>query len=73
MTRYEPSFSRDEDEDEDDDPNDPSHRDYDLSESAPYASYEEQTRPWFTRRWVLLIVAVLIIASLLLPYLDDLF
>ena len=62
---------------EEDDPNDPRHPDHDLSESAPYLvegepfkySYESYRGPWFTRRWVMLIFAVLIIVGLVLPFL----
>ena len=61
---------------EEDDPNDPRHPDHDLSESAPYLvdgepykySYEGYRGPWFTRRWVMLIFAVVIILGLLLPF-----
>jgi hypothetical protein len=53
---------------EDDDPNDPSHPDYDLSESAPYDFDRPYEKPWFLRRWFLLTVALLIVFSLLLPY-----
>ena len=55
--------------DDDDDPGDPSHRDHDLSTSAnyDYDSWEDE-KPWYLRRWLLLIVAVVIVVSLLLPY-----
>jgi hypothetical protein len=60
-------------EDEDlDDPNDPAHPDWDLSESAPYFVDEPLAKPWFTRRWVLLIVGAVVISSLLLPVLTRL-
>ena len=55
--------------DEDDDPNDPSHPDYDLSNSAPYDFDEPYEKPWFLRRWVLLLVSVIVLVGLLLPYL----
>jgi hypothetical protein len=64
-----------EDEYDDDDPNNPSHRDYDLSESAPYEfdSWTSGDRPWFLRRWVLLTVSLLVVLSLvfslILPHL----
>jgi hypothetical protein len=55
-----------EDEYDDDDPNNPSHRDYDLSESAPYEfdSWTSGDRPWFLRRWVLLAVSGILLMSL---------
>jgi hypothetical protein len=62
-----------EDEYEDDDPNDPRHRDHDLSTSADYGfdSWQDD-KPWFLRRWVLLLVSGLLIFSLvlglILPY-----
>jgi hypothetical protein len=52
----------------DDDPNDPSHPDFDLSESAPYDFDEPYQKPWFLRRWVLLLVSLIVVVSLLLPY-----
>jgi hypothetical protein len=57
------------DENEDDDPNDPSHRDYDLSTSAPY-DYDRPAdeKPWFLRRGVMLLVGLLLVLSLMLPY-----
>ena len=55
--------------DEDDDPNDPSHPDYDLSNSAPYDFDKPYEKPWFLRRWVLLLVSVIVLVGLLLPYL----
>jgi hypothetical protein len=53
---------------EDDDPNDPAHPDYDLSDSAPYDFDEPYEKSWFLRRWVLLLVSVILVVSLLLPY-----
>jgi hypothetical protein len=55
---------------DDDDPNDPAHRDYDLSTSAPY-EYDswEDNKPWYLQRWLLLVVAIVIVFSLVLPYL----
>jgi hypothetical protein len=54
--------------DQDDDPNDPSHPDYDLSDSAPYDFDEPYEKPWFLRRWVLLLVSLIVVVGLLLPY-----
>ena len=51
------------------DPNDPTHPDHDLSESAGYASYEPAPKPLFARRGVILLIALLVIAGLLLPVL----
>jgi hypothetical protein len=53
---------------EEDDPNDPSHPDYDLSDSAPYDFDEPYEKPWFLRRWLLLVVSLLVLIALLLPY-----
>jgi hypothetical protein len=53
---------------EDDDPNNPDHPDFDLSESAPYDFDPPYEKPWFLRRWVLLLVSLIILVSLLLPY-----
>ncbi len=58
------------DDAEDDDPNDPRHPDFDLSEAAPGYLEEPPNRPWFARRWLLLLLAIVIIGGLLLPYLD---
>jgi hypothetical protein len=57
------------DEEDEDDPNNPLNPDWDLSESAPHY-WEPPPKPWFTRRWVLLIVAFFVIASLLIPYIQ---
>ena len=54
--------------DEDDDPNDPSHPDFDLSNSAPYDFDEPYEKPWFLRRWLLLTISLLVVFALLLPY-----
>jgi hypothetical protein len=60
-------------DDLEDNPNDPSHPDWDLSEDAGYPIDEnpyrwpERTKPWYLRRWVHLIIAVFVIASLVLP------
>jgi hypothetical protein len=61
------------DEEDEDDPNNPAHPDHDLSESMPYSAYEPPPKPWYIRRWVLLIVAVFTIAALMLPYMRNLF
>lgn len=53
----------------DDDPMDPSHPDFDLSEAAPYIT-EARRKPWFLRRWFLILVSSLAIASLVLPYIS---
>ncbi len=52
-----------------DDPNDPSHPDHDLSEAAGYSPYDSFPKPWFLQRWVLILVAILVIASVLLSLL----
>jgi hypothetical protein len=51
-----------------DDPTDPAHPDFDLSEAAPYSTYEPR-KPWFLRRWVLIVVSSLVVLALVLPYL----
>ena len=48
------------------DPSDPSHPDYDLSESAGYAYWEPAPKPWFVRRGVILAVTLLVIAGLVI-------
>jgi hypothetical protein len=54
----------------DDDPNDPRHRDFDLSEAAGWDFDSSRVaKPWFLRRWVLLLVAALIIAALVISLL----
>jgi hypothetical protein len=50
-----------------DDPRDPAHPDFDLSEAAPYSSHEPR-KPWFLRRWALIVVSALVVVSLVLPY-----
>ena len=62
-----------EDEFEEDDPNDPQHRDHDLSTSADYDfdSWADD-KPWFMRRWAVMAVSGMLILSLvlglILPY-----
>lgn len=56
-------------DDTEDDPNDPLHRDFDLSESAGWGSRHPAPKPWFLRRWALLIVAALVILALVIPIL----
>jgi hypothetical protein len=46
----------------------PQHPDHDLSEWAGSFERPAPPKPWFVRRWALLVVAVLVISSLLLPY-----
>ena len=53
---------------EGDDPNNPSHPDYDLSNSAPYDLDEPYQKPWFLQRWLLLTVSAIVLLGLLLPY-----
>ena len=59
--------------DPEDDPNDPHHPDHDLSEAAPHVEYREPPKPWYMRRWLLLIIGFFMISGLLLPYLRDIF
>ena len=55
---------------EDDDPNNPRHRDHDLSDSADYDwDRPAHTKPWYLQRWFLLTIGVLLVFSLLVPYL----
>jgi hypothetical protein len=58
-----------------DDLSDPRHPDYDLSEWAPYEvpEPEPEARRWFLRRWVMLIIAIVVVASLMLPPLVRIF
>jgi hypothetical protein len=51
------------------DPNDPTHPDFDLSESAGYAYWEPPPKPLLVRRGVMLLVAVLVIIGLMVPVL----
>ncbi len=50
------------------DPNDPTHPDHDLSESASYAWYPPD-KPFYLRRGVILAVTILVIIGLLIPVL----
>lgn len=50
------------------DPNDPSHPDHDLSESAGYAGWDPAPKPLLTRRGVILLITLLVIVGLLLPF-----
>jgi hypothetical protein len=53
--------------DHDDDPNDPRHPDFDLSESGFWHEYDPHPKPWFLRRWMLLLIAVLVIVAMIAP------
>ena len=48
------------------DPNDPTHPDHDLSDSASYM-WDPPPKPLYLRRGVILVVTVLVILGLLLP------
>ncbi|OGO50204.1 MAG: hypothetical protein A2148_04170 [Chloroflexi bacterium RBG_16_68_14] len=48
------------------DPNDPSHPDYDLSEAAGYAYWEPSSKSLLTRRGVILLITLLVIAGLVI-------
>ena len=50
------------------DPNDPTHPDHDLSESASYAWYPPD-KPFYLRRGVILAVTILVIIGLMIPLL----
>lgn len=50
------------------DPNDPTHPDHDLSESASYM-WDPPPKPIYLRRGVILVVTVLVILGLMLPIL----
>jgi hypothetical protein len=53
---------------EDDDPTDPSHRDFDLSTSAPYDfDGPADSKPWFLRRGFILLIGTVLIVSIVLP------
>jgi len=74
MTRqHDADPDAEDDEYEDDDPTDPRHPDYDLSESVPYAPYEPPSKPWFMRRLALIVTAIIVIAGLFIPYLQNIF
>ncbi len=51
------------------DPNDPTHPDYDLSESAGYADWEPAPKPVFLWRGVILGFTLLVIGALMIPLL----
>lgn len=51
------------------DPNEPSHPDYDLSESAGYADWEPSPKPVLLRRGMVLLLTILVIVGLLIPLL----
>ena len=51
------------------DPNDPTHPDYDLSESAGYTDWEPAPKPVLLRRGVMLLLTALVIFGLMLPFL----
>jgi hypothetical protein len=71
--REEDVLSEDEEDEQDhDDPTDPSHPDWDLSVSAPYDFDVHPDKPWYMRRWLLLVIAFLVITSLLLPFIQRL-
>ena len=53
---------------EDDDPNDPAHRDHDLSDSADYDwDGPADTKPWYLQRWFMFTIGILLVFSLILP------
>ncbi|MPZ49673.1 MAG: hypothetical protein GEU75_10330 [Dehalococcoidia bacterium] len=58
------------DDDDDDDLSDPEHPDHDLSEWSAYSPGVRDTKPWFTRRWLLILISVLVILGLVLPFLQ---
>ena len=51
------------------DPNDPTHPDYDLSESAGYAGWEPSPKPIFLWRGVVVVLTLLLVAALVIPLL----
>lgn len=51
------------------DPNDPSHPDYDLSESAGHGYWEPAPKPLLLRRGVVLLLTISVIIGLLIPLL----
>jgi hypothetical protein len=56
-----------EDLEEDDDLSDPNHPDHDLSEWSPYSPGVDDTKPWFVRRWVMIVIGILVIIGLIIP------
>lgn len=48
-------------------PTDPSHPDYDLSESAPYAGLEGRSRLLPLARWAIWVISLLLLLALLVP------
>ncbi len=53
---------------EEDDPNNPGHRDHDLSDSASYDwDRPVDVKPWYMQRWFMLTISLLLILSLVLP------
>ena len=51
------------------DPNDPTHPDYDLSESAGYDDWEPAPKPVFLMRGVILGFTLLVLGALMIPLL----
>ena len=51
------------------DPNDPTHPDYDLSESAGYADWEPAPKPVLLMRGVILGFTLLVLGALIIPLL----
>ena len=72
MTREDlprPDEDIDEEDDDDDDLSDPHHPDHDLSEWSPYSPGVQDRKPWFTRRGVMIVIGILVIAGLIIPLL----
>lgn len=76
MTRWQDDLDTDEAPDDEDldgawelDPNDPTHPDYDLSESAGYADWEPSPKPVLLWRGVIVILTLLVIIALTVPLL----
>ena len=71
------NYTSDEDEEEElyaeyepDDPNNPLHPDHDLSDSYDYGwERPADTKPWYLQRWLFMIVGILVIISMVLPFL----
>jgi hypothetical protein len=53
-------------EQDDDDPNNPGNRDFDLSE-AGIDYYRPDGKPWYLRRFVFLLVGIVLLTAMLLP------